>query len=63
MTAPFMYNFRSVSNKFPTIFLSLISHFSPQVRLFLVEKGKYLKFSDSKCDGEKNQKNSHFRKT
>ena len=47
MTVPFMYNFRSISNKFPTIFLSLISHFSPKVRLFFVEKGN-LKFSDWK---------------
>ena len=41
MTVPFMYNFRSLSYKCPTIFLSLICHIiTPQVRLFIVEKRK-----------------------
>ena len=36
-----MYNFRSLSNRFPTISIwRLISHFTPQVRLFFVEKRK-----------------------
>ena len=44
--------------KFSTIFWSLIvSHFIPEVMLFLVEKGN-LKFSDA----DRNQKNSHIRK-
>ena len=41
MTVPFMYNFRSLSNKFPTIFYSLIfPHFTAQVTLFFVQKKK-----------------------
>ena len=49
MTVPLMYNFRSLSNKFPTIFRSKLNflHFSPQINLFFVEK-RNLKFSDSK---------------
>ena len=43
---PFMYNFRSLSNKFPTIFWSLIFPISlPRLSYFFVEKGN-LKFSD-----------------
>ena len=48
MTVPFMYNFWSLSNKFPTIFWRLIFHISlPQERLFFAEKGN-LKLWDSK---------------
>ena len=48
MTVPFMYSFRSTSNQIPYDFLKFnFSHFSPQVRLFFLEKGN-LKFSDSK---------------
>ena len=39
-----MYNFRSLFNKYPTIFLNLFFHISLQVRLFFVAKGN-LKFS------------------
>ena len=48
ITVPFTYNFRNFSHKFPTGFLKLnLSHFTPQVMLFFVEK-RNLKFSDSK---------------
>ena len=40
MNVPLMYNFRSLSNKFPTIFSSLIFTFHFLVRLFFVEKRK-----------------------
>ena len=41
MTVLFMYNFRSESNKCPTIFSKFIfSHFTPEVRLFFAEKRK-----------------------
>ena len=56
MTVPFMYNFRSFSNKSATIKLKFdFSHFTPQVRLFFVAKrklkifGLHLKFSGKKC--------------
>ena len=40
MTVPLMYNFRSLSNKFPKIFFKFnFSHFTPKVKLFFVEKG------------------------
>ena len=57
-----MYNFRKVIYQIPYDFLKFnFSHFTPQIRLFFVEKGN-LQFSDSKsCDGEMNQKNSYFR--
>ena len=35
-------------------------HFTPQVRLFFVEKRKP-EFRIQKCDGERDQKNFHFR--
>ena len=54
---PFIYNFRSLSNKLPTIFLSLIFlHFPPQVMLFFVEKENPKRFSIQNCDGQRNQK-------
>ena len=40
MNVPLMYNFRSLSNKFPTIFGSLIFTFHFLVRLFFAEKRK-----------------------
>ena len=53
MTVPFMYNFPSLYNRRPTIFLSFFylfiyliiiiiffSHSTPQVRLFFVQKRK-----------------------
>ena len=40
-----MYNFQSLSNKFPKIFWSLNSLFTPHVKLFLVEKGNLLNAS------------------
>ena len=47
-TAPFMYNFRSSTNKFPTIFGSLIFHISfLRLGYFSLKKGN-LKFSDLK---------------
>ena len=64
MNVPFMYNFRNLSNKYPYDFLKVVfSYFTTQVILFFLEKGN-LKLSDSKLyDGERNHKNSHFRKT
>ena len=59
MNVPLMYNFWSLSNKFIMIFWSLIFTFHLLVRLFFMEKRK-TKISDSKCDGERNQKMSHF---
>ena len=55
MTIPLMYNFRSLFNKFPTIF-SLkfnFSHFILRIKLFFffAEKGN-LKFIDSKMRWE-----------
>ena len=38
MTVPIMYNYRSICDKFPTKYN--FSHFTPQVRLFFVEKRK-----------------------
>ena len=40
MNVPLMYSFRSLSNKFPTIFGSLIFTFHFLVRLFFAEKRK-----------------------
>ena len=45
MTTPFMYHFRSLSNKFPKIFLSLILRIALPSKLFFVGN---LKFSDLK---------------
>ena len=36
-------------------------NFTAQVRLFFVEKRKLELFWIQKCDGERDQKNSHFR--
>ena len=48
VTVPFMYNFRSLSNKFTTIFWSLIFHILlPRLGYFSQKKGNQ-KFSDSK---------------
>ena len=57
-----MYNFRSLS-KIPYDFLKFnFPHFTPQVRLFLVEKGN-LRFLESKMPCRADKKNYHFRKT
>ena len=40
MTVPFMYNFLSLSNKSLRFFGVFFSHFTPQVRIFFVEKKK-----------------------
>ena len=50
MTVLFMYNFRSLSNKFPKIFLSLIFRISlPKLSLIPIVRGKRkLMFSDSR---------------
>ena len=55
---------RSIQLQIPYDFLKFyFSYFTPFVRLIIVEKG-HLKFSRiQKCDGERNKKNSHFRKT
>ena len=45
MTTPFMHNFRSSSNKFPKIFLSLILRIALPSKLFFVGS---VKFSDLK---------------
>ena len=48
MTVPFMYNFRSLSNKIPYDFLKFnLSPVTPQVKLFFLVKGN-LKFSEPK---------------
>ena len=48
-----LYKSRSISNKFPTIFLGLTSHFRPQVRFFFVEKGNVnSSFRIRICDGD-----------
>ena len=60
---PFMYNFRSLSIKFLTIFWSLIFPILlPRLSYFFIEKGN-LNFRNRECDAERNQKNSHFRIT
>ena len=39
MAVPFMYSFRSLSNEFPTIFLSLVFHISaPNLDYFSLKK-------------------------
>ena len=65
MTVPFMYNFRTLSNKFPMIFWSLIFPISlaSQIKLFFRRKRKTWNVRNGKCDAERNQKNSPFRKT
>ena len=57
MNVPFMYNFRSLyrANSLYDFLKFNISHFTPQVKLLSVEKGTW--------NVERNQKNSHFRKT
>ena len=62
MTVPFMYNFRSLPNKFFEMFWSLIlSHFTSQGRPFFLGKKETQNFRIQKCDGEsRNQKMSHF---
>ena len=67
MTVPFTdsrYIFRSLSNKFPAYYFLKLSllHFTQQVKLFFLEKGK-LYFRIRKCNIERNQKNYYFRKT
>ena len=62
LTVPFVYNFRSLSNKFDFLKFNF-SHFTYQVKLFFVEKGN-LKFSEPKMRcREESQKKYHFRKT
>ena len=64
MIVPFIYNFRSLSYiKFPTIFWSLIFMvYFLSWAIFRRKKGIY-NFQIQKCDGERNQKISHFRNT
>ena len=63
MTVPFMYNFRSLSDKFRTIFWSLIFPISlPRLNYFSLKK-ETLNFRNRKCDAERKQKTDHFRKT
>ena len=60
-----MRNSQSFSYKFNTIFCSLIFHISlPRLGYFSYKKGNLIKkFSHSKCDGERDQRNAHFRNT
>ena len=59
-----MYNFRSESNKCPTIFSKFIfSHFNPEVRQFFAEKGKPKIFGFKNVMEKQFRKNSHFRNT
>ena len=54
MTVPFMYNFRSFSNKSATIFWSLIFHILlPRLAIFRSKKETW-NFRIQKCDVEKN---------
>ena len=64
MNVPFMNNFRSLyrTNSLYDFLKFNISHFTPQVKLLSVEKGTR-NFRNRTCDVERNQKNSHFRKT
>ena len=62
MTVPFMYNFRSLSSKCPTIFLSVF--FISLARLgYFCRKKETENFLFQKCDGEGSQKNPHIRNT
>ena len=63
MTVPSMYNFRSLSNKFPTIFWSLIFRISLSRLSYFSKKKETQNFRIRKCDGKRNQKTSHFLKT
>ena len=55
MTVLFLYNFRRSSNKFPNyVFLTFnFSNFTPQVRIFSVEKRKPKIFGFKSMMGEK----------
>ena len=63
MTVPFMYNFRNLFKKFPTIFWNLIFRSSLSRLCYFSQKKETQHFRIRKCDGKRNQKNSHFRKT
>ena len=63
MNIPFMYNFRSLSSKFPAIFWSFIFHISLPRLGYFSYKRETKNVRIQKCDGERNQKNSHFRNT
>ena len=58
-----MYNFRSLSYKFTTIFWSLIFQILLTDQPIFRKKGETKNFRIKKCDGERNQKNCHFRNT
>ena len=62
MTAPFMHNFRSSSNKFPTISELNFSHFTPQGRPFFVEKKGKKNFGFESAMERGIIKNPHCRK-
>ena len=64
MTFPFIENFRSLCNKFPTIFWSLIFHISlPRLGCFSYKKEKWPDIFGLKSvmEIERKNKNSHFR--
>ena len=63
MIVPFMYNFRSLSNKLPTNFWSLVFflfHYPGRLGYFSKKKETY-NLRIKKCDGEGNRKNHPFR--
>ena len=65
MTAPFMNNFRSLSKQFSAIFKSLIFRISFPRKAICRSSGRKPKIFGFKnvLEPERNQKNSHFRKT
>ena len=61
MTVPFMYyNFRTLSNKFPTIFWSLIFGILPPRLTYFSQEKETEKIRIRKYDGKRNRKNSLF---
>ena len=63
MTIQFMYEFRSLSDKFPTIFWNLIFHISlPSLSYISKKKKETLNFRIQTFDGERNQKNANLHK-
>ena len=61
MTVLFMYDFQSLSDKFPTIFWSLIFHISLPSLSYISKKKETKNFRIQTFDGEK--KNANLRKT
>ena len=58
-----MFNFRSLSNKFPTNFWSLIFNILLSRLHYFSKKKETPNFRILKCDGDRNQNNFYFRET